>query len=124
MVYAAIALAVVVVLYLVFRSKPAEPSSRDRVSQPPVDHYRPQAAADNRDTRARPSRLSVADMLPCVRDLQARTAQWPEIWSRLNPYGDTGVQQLLMDLRNDGMQFAPSDGLSKIEQACLSLAGD
>jgi hypothetical protein len=73
-------------------------------------------------SRRGPSRLSVADMLVRVRELRARTGQWPEIWSVLNPSGDPTVQQMLIDLRNDGLQFAPSDGLRRIELACEELA--
>ena len=70
-----------------------------------------------------PSRLSSTEMLARVRELEARNAQWLEIWSQLNPGSDSAVQQLLLDLRNDGLQFAPSEGLRKIELACKELTG-
>ena len=71
--------------------------------------------------RPEPQRLSAADMLARVRRLQASNAQWAEIWSELNPGNDPTLQQLLLDLRNDGLQFAPSDGLRKIELVCEGL---
>ena len=54
--------------------------------------------------------------------MYSRNAQWQEIWSELNPGSDPAVQQLLLDLRNDGLQFAPHDGLRRVELAAESLA--
>src|SRR5262245_22657080 len=70
------------------------------------------------------ARLSAAETRARAQELYARNAQWPQIWSALNPAGDSVVQQLLLELRNAGLQFAPSDGLSKVESACEGLAAD
>jgi hypothetical protein len=82
----------------------------------------PPSAATKTPLR-RAGRVSASEVLVRVRALQARGAQWPDIWAELNPRDDPTVQQLLMDLRNDGLQFAPSDGLRRVEQACEELAG-
>jgi hypothetical protein len=68
-------------------------------------------------------RLALAEVLARARALSARRAQWPDIWADLNPGDDPTVRQLLVDLRNDGLQFAPGDGLRRIELACEELTG-
>lgn len=67
---------------------------------------------------------AVADLLARTRGLTTRDAQWPDIWAALNPADDPTVRELLLELRNDGLQFAPSDGLRRIELACEELAND
>jgi hypothetical protein len=74
--------------------------------------------------RRGPTRPSAADTLARVRALQARNAQWADVWAELNPGDDPTVRQLLLDLRNDGLQFAPEDGLRRIELACEGAAAD
>ena len=65
-----------------------------------------------------PSQISSGELLILVRELRQRNAQWPEIWSKLNPHHDPTLQHLLLELRNDGMQFAPNDALRKLEIGC------
>jgi len=79
-------------------------------------------AAATAPSRHGPALPSAAVTLNRVHALQARNAQWADIWAELNPGGDPTVQQLLLDLRNDGLQFAPSDGLRRIELACAETA--
>ena len=67
---------------------------------------------------AAPVRPSTAETLARVRALQSRNAQWADIWAELNPNDDSAVRELLLELRNDGLQFAPADGLRRIELAC------
>jgi hypothetical protein len=105
------------VLYGLLKSKPkahhgqTTQTTGARTSQRPAPIGKPS-----------PARLSAAEVLARVRGLQGENAQWQEIWSRLNPGGDPLVQQLLLDLRNDGLQFAPSDGMRRIERASAGLA--
>jgi hypothetical protein len=118
-----VALAVVgflILAFVLYRLSKGTPDTHDGTTfqRPRTDTYQPPTHASKRG----PSRLSAAEVLTRARDLHGRNAQWPEIWSELNPGSDSTVQQLLLDLRNDGLQFAPHDGLRRIELAAESLA--
>ena len=109
---------VVVLAYVLSRLSNNEPGNDTPTVRPRADSYQPPAPV----SKPVPSRLSATEVLARARDLRIRKAQWPAIWSELNPGGDPTLQQLLVDLRNDGLQFAPHDGLRRIEIAAESIA--
>ncbi|HSB71837.1 MAG TPA: hypothetical protein VLT62_21110 [Candidatus Methylomirabilis sp.] len=110
----------VVLVFVLSRLSKSEPDTDDGTTTQGTrtDTYQPPAPV----TKRGPSRLLAAEVIARARDLQTRNAQWPEIWTELNPGSDPSMQQLLLDLRNDGLQFAPHDGLRRIELAAESLA--
>jgi hypothetical protein len=117
---ALVVIAIVVLVFVLSRLAKSKSGTHHGTTSPSpgTGTYQPTVPASKRG----PSTLSAAEVLARVRELRNWNGQWPEIWTVLNPGDDPTVQQLLLDLRNDGLQFAPHDGLRRIELASEDLA--
>ena len=123
---AIVALALVVVfLILLVRSMTTTSADSDSQEPKPLCPERQNEQTDHATEFVRePSRcagnqasISASEVYRRVEKLQRSNAQWPQIWSVINPGGEPEAQRLLTQLRGPYM-FAPHLGLNMLKIGC------